>query len=110
MVKKNLIGLSIVFTQACCALDSYDPITNQLTIPNVDVAGKTYTDVVIKVADVVRVSGGTPSGLIDVYNPSTNQLSIPSVVVNGTTHTNVLVTVGQVVSVGTGFTVTVTGR
>lgn len=102
MFKKILIGLSLAMSQACWAADTYNPATNQLSIPSVDVSGTTYNDVVITVGGVIRIDGGTPSGSVDVYNPASNQLSIPSVNVNGQTYTNVVISVGQVVSVGAG--------
>ena len=102
MLRRPLIGLSLLMSQACWAADSYNPATNQLSIPSVDVSGTTYNDVVITVGGVIRIDGGTPSGSVDVYNPAINQLSIPSVNVNGQTYTNVVISVGQVVSVGVG--------
>ena len=41
------------------AADVYNPTSNQLSIPAVDVSGTTYTDVVITVGDVISVFGGT---------------------------------------------------
>jgi hypothetical protein len=102
MLKKLLFGLSLLTAQACWATDTYNPATNHLSIPSVDVTGTTYNDVVITVGGVIRIDGGTPSGSVDVYNPASNQLSIPSVNVNGQTYTNVVISVGQVVSVGAG--------
>lgn len=100
MVKKFLIGLSLLMAQVCWAADTYNPATNQLSIPSVDVSGTTYTDVLITVGNVLSVGGGDPKGSIDSYNAALNQLTIPSVTVTGKTYTNVVVTVGQVLSVG----------
>ena len=85
------------------AADVYNPTSNQLSIPAVDVSGTTYTDVVITVGDVISVFGGTASGTTDSYNPARNQLSIPTVQVGDATYTNVVITVGQVISVGGSF-------
>jgi hypothetical protein len=100
MLKKSLIGLSLLASQACWAADTYNPATNQLSIPSVNVAGTLYGNVVITVGSVVRIDAGTPAGSVDVYNPATNQLSIPSVLVNGTLYSNVVISVGQVLRVG----------
>lgn len=100
MVIKILIGLSLLVSQACWAVDTYDPATNQLSIPSVDVSGTTYSNVLITVANVLSVDGGDPKVSFDSYNAALNQLTIPLVAVNGLTYTNVIVTVGQVLSVG----------
>jgi kexin len=100
MLKKFLIGLSLLMSQASWASDTYNPSTNQLTIKSVSVGGIFYNDVVITVGGVISIDGGTPKGSFDVYNPAANQLSIPTVIVNGITYTNVVISVGQVVSVG----------
>lgn len=102
MLKKLLVGLSLLMAQACWAADTYNPATNQLSIPSVEVAGITYNNVLITVGSVIRIDGGNPSGSVDVYEAATNQLSIPSVLVNGSIYTNVLISVGQVISVGAG--------
>jgi len=105
ILKKFLIGLSLLLTQASWAADTYDPSSNQLSIPRVELLSTTYFDVVVKVGDVLRIDGGTPSRSIDLYDPVTNQLTIPSVVANGVTFTNVLVSVGQVIGVGASITI-----
>ena len=102
MLKKLLIGLSLLTSQACWAADTYNPANNQLTIQSVNAGGTVYNDVVVTVGGIVRLDGGTPSGSVDIYDFATNQLSIPSVLVNGTTYTNVVISVGQIVSVGAG--------
>ena len=81
--------------------DLYDPASNQLTIPSVQV-GQTNTNVEITVSNVIGVAGGVPNANYDTYNPATNQLSIPSVRVGGTTYNNVTITVGNVISVAGG--------
>lgn len=100
MSKKILIVLSILITHASWAVDTYNPISNQLNIPNVDVLGTLYSDVVITVAGINEVSGGNSNGAVDIYKPETNQLLIPSVIANEITYTNVLITVGEVISGG----------
>ena len=100
MLKRVLAGLSLLIAPLCWAVDTYNPGNNQLTIPSVNVSGTTYNNVVITVGNVIRVDGGTPSGVVDIYSPASNQLSIPTVNVNGQTYTNVVISVGQVLSVG----------
>lgn len=60
MLKKILAGLSLLMSQACWATDTYNPVTNQLSIPRVEVMGTTYIDVVISVGSVSRIDGGPP--------------------------------------------------
>lgn len=81
------------------AVDSYNPATNELTIPLVYVGGTGYSNVVINVGDIVGVAGGNPSANSDSYNASNNQLTIPSVKVGSSTYTNVTITVKKIVSV-----------
>jgi hypothetical protein len=100
MVKKLLIGLSLLTAQACWAADTYNPNNNQLTIPSVEVSGTTYKDVLITVGRVVSVQGGAPKASIDSYNATLNQLNVPSVTVNGVNYSNVVITVGEIISVG----------
>jgi hypothetical protein len=102
MLRKILIGLSLLGTQVCWAADTYNPVNNQLTIKSVSAGGTVYNDVVVTVGGILRLDGGTPSGSVDMYDPATNQLSIPSVIVNGATYTNVVISVGQIVSIGAG--------
>jgi len=102
MLKRFLIGLSLLMTQACWAADTYNPANNQLTIQSVSVGGTIYNNVVITVGSVIRIDGGAPRGSVDLYDQLTNQLSIPSVAVNGTIYINVVISVGKIVSVGAG--------
>ena len=102
---KLIIGLLVLTIQACWAADIYDPATNQLSIPRVNVAGANYNNVVITVGTVVRIDAGLPAGEVDTYDPATNHLSVPAVIVNGQTFTNVVISVGQIISVGGGITI-----
>ena len=81
--------------------DTYNPSTNQLTIPSVQV-GQTFNNVEISVGNIMGVAGGTPSASYDLYNPITNQLTIPTVQVGSTTYNNVTITVGNVIGVAGG--------
>jgi hypothetical protein len=81
------------------AVDSYNPSTNELTIPLVYVGGTAYSSVVINVGAVVGIKGGLPSADADTYDASSNQLTIPSVTVGGSTFTNVTITVQKIISV-----------
>lgn len=99
--RRPLLGFLLwLATSVAWAADVYNPDNNQLTIASVDVAGTTYTNVVVTVGKVLSVKGGIPSGVSDSYNVALNQLTIPAVQVGSTTYTNVVITVGQVLSVG----------
>ena len=100
MLKNTLLGLFLLTSEFCWAVDTYNPTNNQLTIPSVDVSGTTYNNILITVGNVVSIEGGSPNGLLDKYNTTLNQLYIPSVQVGGETYTNVVITVDKVLSVG----------
>lgn len=100
MLKKILICFSIIAAQASWALDTYNPLNNQLSIPQVALGQTVYTNVLITVGQVLGVNGGVPARAFDVYDPATNQLMISTVTVGNVQYTNVLVTAGQVISVG----------
>ena len=104
MLKNTLLGLFLLTSEFCWAVDTYNPTNNQLTIPSVDVSGTTYNKVTIGVGKVISIEGGTPKATIDSYNPTSNELLIPSVKVNGMTFNNVVITVGNVLSVGSSCT------
>jgi hypothetical protein len=99
-LKLILILFSFYFIRECWAADTYNPVSNQLAIPSVDVSGILYNNVLITVGNVVSIGGGSPSSTHDSYNPKLNQLHIPSVQVGSETYTNVVITVGKVLSVG----------
>jgi hypothetical protein len=88
---------ALAFT-TCAQADSYDPASNQLSIPLVLVGDTLYSNVLITVGKVLYVGGGTPFSAYDNY--SGDQLAIPSVTVGAATYTNVGVTVGSVLKVG----------
>ncbi len=72
----------------------------QLTIPVILAGNTQYTNVVVQIDSVVRVSGGAAKGSYDVYDGTTNKLTIPSLVVGNTTYTNVVAKVKSIVSPG----------
>jgi hypothetical protein len=78
--------------------DSYDPATNQLTIPSVVYGANTYNNVVITVQTLVSI--GSVSGA-DTYVGTT--LSVAAVQVGTATYNSVAVTVGQVLGVAGGM-------
>lgn len=96
--------LSCVFlisaTSGAFALDTYDPIKNELLIPKVQVGSTFYKDVKIKVGVVVSLDALKATETFDVYDASKNQLVIPSVAVGNTTYKNVVITVGEILEVG----------
>ncbi len=62
---KFLILILISFVQFSYALDSYNSNNGQLTIPTVLVDNVAYSDVVVKVADVISVGSAPANGVID---------------------------------------------
>ncbi len=99
-LKLLLISLLLGGSAGAYAIDTYDPATNQLTIPLVIVGNTTYTNVRITVGNVISVGGGAAANTYDTYSSATNQLTIPAVLSGATTFTNVVITVGSVISVG----------
>jgi len=82
------------------AADTYDPVTNTVTIGLVKVGDTFYSDVKITLDTVISLgSQVAPVGTYDTYNPLSNQLTIPEVI-GSKTYYNVVVTVGNVLSVG----------
>ena len=82
------------------ALDSYDPIKNELLIPKVQVGSTFYKDVKIIVGTVVSIDALKATETFDVYDASKNQLLVSSVAVGTTTYKNVVITVGEILEVG----------
>jgi len=100
-VKPLIIALfTLAFSLNALALDTYDPIKNELIIPKVQVGNTYYRDVKIKVGTVVSIDALKATEIFDVYDASKNQLLIPSVAVGTTTYTNVVITVGDILEVG----------
>ena len=97
---KFLILILISFVQFSYALDLYNSNNGQLTIPTVLVDNVAYSDVVVKVADVISVGSAPANGVIDFYNASTGKLTIPSVQAGNSTYYNVVASVAGVISVG----------
>ena len=89
------------------ATDTYDHVTNQLSIPAVVLGDTIYRDVVITVGPVLTVGGSNldskyvpkPSTTFDSYDPYKNQLTIPNVNAYGFVYYDVVVNVGTVLSV-----------
>jgi len=82
------------------AIDSYDPVKNELTIPKVQVGNTFYKDVKIKVGVVVSIGIVKATESFDVYDATKSQLLIPAVIVGTTTYNNVVITVGEILEVG----------
>lgn len=85
------------------ACDAYDLASGRLTIPQVVVGDKIYTNVVVElvVADVRSVGAAVANpaaATFDFYDVQTGLLTIPCVVVGGTTYSNVVTAIDRVVS------------
>ena len=108
---KRIIGLILVALVGCLptanATDTYNHVTNQLSIPAVVLGDTIYRDVVITVGPILTVGGSNldskyvpkPSTTFDSYDPYKNQLTIPSVNAYGFVYYDVVVNVGTVLSV-----------
>jgi alpha-tubulin suppressor-like RCC1 family protein len=96
-IKIKLAMLPLLGLSSIAYADSYDPETNQLTIPTITVEGTTYENVLIRVGNVLSYNEDVDlAGTEDSYDPVTNILTIPYIVVNEMAYTNVKVTVGLV--------------
>ena len=77
-------------------VDTYSPLTGQLTVPTVVIAGgNTYYNVVVTVAGLV--SAGSVSGA-DRYDPASGEVTLAQVSFDGAIYTDVVITVGGIVS------------
>jgi hypothetical protein len=100
--------ISLVMASNAYAIDAYNHVTNQLTIPAVVLGNTVYKDVVITVGPVLTVGGSNldskypakSSSLYDTYDANKNQLTIPSVTAYGFVYYDVVISVGTVLSVG----------
>lgn len=100
--------ICLVMASNAYAIDAYNHVTNQLTIPSVVLGNTLYKDVVITVGPVLTVGGSNldskypakPSSMYDTYDANKNQLTIPSVTAYGFVYYDVVISVGTVLSVG----------
>jgi hypothetical protein len=95
-----LLVLAPVVGRAC---DVYDIATGTLTIPQVIVGNKIYSNVVVElvVADVRSVGGNVANpaaAVFDFYDVQTGLLTMPCVAVGPTTYSNVVTAIDRVVS------------
>lgn len=95
-----------VISSTSFAVDTYNPKNNQLTIPQVLVENRLYTDVVVTVKNVLSVDAEMGALNTDTYTARTNTLNIPSVSVEGKNYKNVSISVGSVLNVGDSMPVT----
>ena len=82
------------------SIDSYNSLTNQLTIPLVSVGTDKYQKVVVTLGKVISVGTAPANIAYDSYNGATGQLTIPVVTVGSVTYYNVVSYIVDVVSVG----------
>lgn len=94
------------FVSGVQAADRYNPVNNQLTIPQVAVGETVYKDVVITVGSIIKVVGGLSVNTFDSYNSKNNQLTIPLVYVGDLLYTNVIINVGDILQVNGSTTLT----
>ena len=94
------------FISGVQAGDRYNPVNNQLTIPQVAVGETVYKDVVITVGSIIKVVGGLSVNTFDSYNPKSNQLTIPLVYVGDLQYSNVIINVGDILQVNGSTTLT----
>jgi hypothetical protein len=99
-MKRYLSLIIFLFCNLANAIDSYNPASGQLTIPQVAVGVTVYNNVVVTIKSVVSMNSTMALINYDTYIPALNQLWIPSVTDGTTKYSNVIVTVDSVVSVG----------
>ena len=95
-----VLVFSSLFAGSIFAVDTYDSVTNVLSIPLVKVGDSLYQDVKVTVGTVVSVGSGPSADTFDTYNSTNGQLSIPVVNVGGTVYYDVVITLGNIASVG----------
>ena len=72
-------GSSILgWSQGGSLIDDFDPVTSQLTITSVMVNGVRYSNVIVKLADVVGVGNGTPCAAPLMQSSLPTQFSVCS--------------------------------
>jgi uncharacterized repeat protein (TIGR03803 family) len=102
-IRSVLAALLTVVCFQVQAFDTYNPQTQQLSIPTVMIGSATFTNMAVGVTlgDIVVAPNGTSANSsVDTHSPVLNQLTIPKVVVGSNTYYNVVVTVGNLVSIG----------
>lgn len=100
MLRKILIGLSLLMAQACWAVDTYNPNNKQLIIPQVQIGNAYYLDVLVTINNVIAVGNTDSPGSFDSYEVNSNLLYIPAVNVSGKYYYNAIVSIDRVISVG----------
>lgn len=113
-IKKIILTLFFLIASNSFAVDIYNHVNNQLTIPAVSLNDIVYKDVVITVDSVLSVGGSSIDSsyklkskkVIDTYDSNRNILTIPSVTAYGVVYYDVVISVGTVLSVGSQQTLT----
>lgn len=87
---------------AAHAADSYDPQTQQLTIPSIIIGSADYQNLVVKVhLPLLQPPGGTgPNEIGDFYDTTLNDLFVAEVMVGSTLYYNPVVSLDSLVSIG----------
>lgn len=102
-ISNTILALLLLISNNVFAVDTYNHLNNQLTIPAVEANGFIYKDVVVTVGQILNVGGiVAPSKLInkvDKFNSSTNQLHISNVLAYGTIYNDVIITIGEIIYV-----------
>ena len=93
-------NLLLFSSSSIFALDVYSIQDNTLRIRNVDLGADTYTDVKIKVGNILNISSGLPNKINDQYISESNTLKISKVYVDGKSYSNVDINVGEIIQVG----------
>jgi hypothetical protein len=90
----------LLITSNAFAIDSFDQVKYELSIPKVQVGANFYRDVKIKIGVILSLDTIKATEIFDVYDKVKNQLLIASVTVGSATYKNVIITVDQVLEVG----------
>lgn len=99
---KSLLAWLLAFSTTVAWAQSYDAQSRLLTLPNVSVAGTSYSSVVLRLNSVELVSVGNPMASSANYDPATRILALPTVTISGTAYLHVYIKLNdmEVVSVG----------
>lgn len=98
----KLLCWLLLCTAMVARAQTYDPPSRVLTLPNVNVAGVVYTDVLLRLNAVELVSVGAPPVTSVSYDITSRILTLPAVLIEGTSYLHVTLRLNdvEVVSVG----------
>lgn len=91
------------------AMDTFDPLTNRLTLESVSVNGQVHKAVALTVNSYTVLSVGSGAPVADAFDPSTNVLTLGAVALNDAVYNNVQVHIDSYTLLNSGSTSNYTG-